>query len=184
MEVECDDGRIIEGDGAEAYVNEQFAREAYLVQPLLTDHPSLKVINHLDDVCVVRVITERSQQGLRFWSVFLEVPFCFGRGKGVLVVPVMEQDGRLGIPLPLWSNKVPPAEWRKASGMILPCWAEVVRVAKEAHGRIVELDSVAWDFIITPQGPLLLEGNLHWDTVMPQRIMGGVLAQAGFHCAN
>jgi hypothetical protein len=37
--------------------------------------------------------------------------------------------------------------------------------------------AIAWDWVITPSGPVLLEGNSGWGTATPQMIQGGFLAK-------
>lgn len=46
-----------------------------------------------------------------------------------------------------------------AKGTQLPCWDRVLELAKQAAYRIPQVAYVGWDIAITPDGPVLIEGN-------------------------
>lgn len=48
------------------------------------------------------------------------------------------------------------------AGEIIPFFAEACDLVRRAHLMIPEVFSVGWDVVITPEGPLLLEGNDGW----------------------
>jgi hypothetical protein len=55
-------------------------------------------------------------------------------------------------------------------GRQVPHWAEIVALAGRAHRISSDRILVGWDIAITPQGPVLLEGNSYPDVHYPQRI--------------
>jgi hypothetical protein len=73
-----------------------------------------------------------------------------------------------GLSLLNWWD-VHPNTGAKVTGRPMPCWAEIQEIALKAHnatqGRLI----VGWDIAVTPDGPLLLEGNSYPDVDFPQR---------------
>ena len=57
---------------------------------------------------------------------------------------------------------------------ILPTLYEVKELVINAHKQFYELESIGWDFVITPNGPVILEGNDDWEIGGPQDTSGGL----------
>jgi hypothetical protein len=55
-------------------------------------------------------------------------------------------------------------------GRQVPCWDEVTALAEKAHRVASDRVLVGWDIAVTPDGPILLEGNSYPDVHYPQRI--------------
>jgi hypothetical protein len=55
-------------------------------------------------------------------------------------------------------------------GRPVPCWEQVVALVQRAHRVVSDRVLVGWDVAITPEGPVLLEGNSYPDVHYPQRI--------------
>jgi hypothetical protein len=53
----------------------------------------------------------------------------------------------------------------------IPDFDECIGLAKAAHAWIPGLQSVGWDVALTPNGPLLLEGNDDWGCRTAQWVM-------------
>jgi Sugar-transfer associated ATP-grasp len=60
-------------------------------------------------------------------------------------------------------------------GLQLPFWSEVLQLCSRAARVLPNLRSVGWDVAITPDGPVLLEGNPDWDLPMVQVHTDGLL---------
>ena len=54
-------------------------------------------------------------------------------------------------------------------------WEEIRESALAAHERFRDVYAIAWDYVITPDGPFLLEGNTGWGTRTVQLFHGGLL---------
>jgi hypothetical protein len=54
-------------------------------------------------------------------------------------------------------------------GRELPNWKQVRELAICAHHVFAEFPSVGWDIAVTPEGPVLVEGNYNWDIVIAQQ---------------
>jgi hypothetical protein len=63
-----------------------------------------------------------------------------------------------------------PVNGVEVMGRTVPCWNEAVTLAKRAHDICRDRVLVGWDVAITPEGPVLLEGNSYADTHAGQRI--------------
>jgi hypothetical protein len=61
------------------------------------------------------------------------------------------------------------------SGLELPYWGEVLDLCSRAAKASPGLRTVGWDVAITPDGPVLIEGNPDWDLPMVQVHTRGLL---------
>jgi len=52
----------------------------------------------------------------------------------------------------------------------MPHWEEIKAIALKAHNASQGRLLVGWDIAVTPDGPLLLEGNSYPDVDFPQRV--------------
>jgi hypothetical protein len=52
----------------------------------------------------------------------------------------------------------------------MPLWHETQRLALAAHRAFHYRTTVGWDIAITPEGPVLLEGNTNYDVMFLQRV--------------
>jgi hypothetical protein len=55
------------------------------------------------------------------------------------------------------------------TGRRLALWQEVMSLTKRAHHHFRQYPSLGWDVAMTPDGPVLLEGNLGWDARLIQQ---------------
>ena len=56
------------------------------------------------------------------------------------------------------------------TGRILPQWSAIRRLAVRAHQVFADRMIVGWDIALTPEGPMLIEGNSYPDTEFLQRV--------------
>ena len=59
-------------------------------------------------------------------------------------------------------------------GVRLPFWPEAVQLVLDAHNALRDIPSVGWDVAITPDGPVLVEGNDDYELCGIQDTAGGV----------
>ena len=57
----------------------------------------------------------------------------------------------------------------------LPDWEALIRHSLLAHEQFPDFWAIAWDWVLTPQGPTLLEGNNGFGASLPQILTGGFL---------
>lgn len=61
-----------------------------------------------------------------------------------------------------------PVTGSRITGLALPYWGEVCDLAKRAAQTLPMLKSIGWDVGLTAEGPVLLEGNWHYDLAVNQ----------------
>jgi len=156
-------------------------RDDFLVQPLLANHPELAGLAPGADAVTLRLITERPMEGEpRLINATLEVPpLSTALRQGHRILPL---DLATGCPLPPPPRRLPAALrsgiealLEELGGRPVPYWPRLVEIALAAHDKVPGLYAVAWDFVVTPEGPMLLEGNSGWGTRFHQVLNGGLL---------
>jgi hypothetical protein len=157
-----------------------------LIQPCLTNHPSLVPLGNGDDAITVRYISRWRGVDAVCLSAVLELPVgpdAYSAWTRYCILPLRPRDGRL-LPWPphayLSSRDRETVDWAMAQvpdGFNLPDWSALVALTHRAHARFPDLWAIAWDWVLTPRGPVLLEGNPGWSAVMPQMFHGGLLAR-------
>lgn len=157
-----------------------------LIQPRLDNHPRLASLGLQDEAITVRWISEWREDQLACLSAVLEVPTHRAEKDGstlYTVLPIEATTGRV-LPWPTRSGLTGEArEWvtrlsrtlRECGLETLPHWHELAARTAQAHAAFPDICAIAWDWVITPEGPMLLEGNTGWGAAMPQMLYGGFL---------
>jgi hypothetical protein len=164
-----------------------------LIQPCLANHPELAPLSYNDDVITVRLISQWEDRDdglqptqLNCLSAMLEVPAGIGDQERLFyaILPITPENGALCSPL---MGPATPPEMQAAAARIakeaenlalLPFLTQMQAHSFLAHRRFTDVKSIAWDWVITPEGPLLLEGNTGWGLSVLQQHPGGIA------CAN
>ncbi len=155
-----------------------------LIQPCLENHPDLAPLAVGDDAITVRYISRIMREAAVGLSATLEIPAGTHprhHQPTYVILPVGLDDGRIQ-PWPedlLWNRET----YRKydavmsnlPAGKIVPHWRQLVADSHKAHTHFQDIWAIAWDWVVTPQGARLLEGNSGWGTSTPQMLSGGFL---------
>ncbi|MEI6260103.1 MAG: sugar-transfer associated ATP-grasp domain-containing protein [Deltaproteobacteria bacterium] len=169
---------------------DNLAREPYLVQPLMANHPVLAGLCETKDAVTVRIITEAPIGApVRCYAAMLEIPGPLhdpatgkelaGKKRFHVILPINPTSGNT-LPwnadiFPLSAEEAYKKLYARAENMPVPCWDQIRKTAAAAHALFPDVYAIAWDYVITHDGPFLLEGNTGWGTRMPQMIHGGLL---------
>jgi hypothetical protein len=173
--------RLVDEQSLISELCEQSSRGAImLLQRRLRNHPALVALGPAG-LCTVRVVTIRDLEDGRpetLLAVFRmptggNVADNFARGG--LACPIEPTTGALG--LAVYKDlsvahvdvSAHPDTGAAITGRRLPYWDDVVALAIRAHQAFLEFPSVGWDIAITPDGPVLVEGNYNWDVVLAQQ---------------
>lgn len=166
-----------------------------LVQPCLENHPALAPLAYNEDAITVRFISQWQEEGpgraperLSCLHAVLEVPA--GRGAAghiyYAILPIRAETGELGGPIrpmalePAMREAIAKVSLRAASIPALPGWGSLAEGSFRAHRLFPDVRAIAWDWVLTPAGPVLLEGNVGWGLAVPQVFRGtGALRWAG-----
>jgi hypothetical protein len=149
----------------------------WLVQACLQQHEFLNRINPhtVNSIRVVTFITADDRVGVHMAALRL------GRATGVadnwdrggVSVAVDASTGVLGQGLTKpryggqWTS-VHPDTGERFEGQQLPEWSRVVDVCCRAAAALSGIRSVGWDVVLTPEGPVIVEGNATWCLALVQ----------------
>ena len=162
-----------------AHLAERSKTMALMVQRRLINHPDIADLAG-QSLMAIRVITCKSDLDQK-----AIVTYAFIRVITRLE-PAWPVTYELGIAIDLATGKLGPAtgdkekwllEWldvhpvtgAKVTGRQLPHWEAVKAMALKAHDAAKGRLLIGWDIAVTPEGPLLLEGNSYPDVDFPQR---------------
>lgn len=152
-------------------------RDCVLLQERIKQHPAFDQINP-NCTNTIRVMTFVNDSG--------EVEIIgriikFGRGKtmvdnvdkGAMIAPI-DDSGTIGPLVKYSSSRLEyidrhPDSDAQISGLKLPFFLEADALAREAQRHLPQLRSLGFDIAITPQGPVIIEGNAWWG-ILPQTI--------------
>ena len=186
MLVEIGEGSVTVDGASCSY--EEFAREhgtkRMIVQNVIEQHEALRAFG-TKCVNTIRAVTIQGKSGkISVFSAFLRLgatkdSFVDNRAKGGLGVGIDLETGKLqkyGFPHDQFGVKQEehPLSGVKFDGYQLPYWKEVVELICAAHSQFYEIQSIGWDVVLTPDGPVLLEGNDDWEIGGPQDTSGGL----------
>jgi len=141
-----------------------------LLQPLLANHPALAAVAADDVAITLRVVTRSGPEGISVWWAELQVPGHVSPvgGRGFWRFPVSAADGGVSALNRQWFLKQEwqdeyDALWQRLSLLEhLPYWEQIRSHSQKAHQTLPKVWAIAWDWVITPDGPVLLEGNGGW----------------------
>ena len=164
-------GRAVEGlrppkDSAALFaLHERLRAGDMLVEERLRQHPDLAAL-HASSVNTVRITTIRMELG----PVLLAPALRMGRG-GSLTDSF--DAGGLSLTLDMASGRAcgeavdklgrrwefHPDSGAPLSAFTVPCWQEICAMVYHAARMAPEAPCVGWDVAVTPEGPVLMEGN-------------------------
>ncbi len=182
---------LVDSEAVEAAWRALCALDQSLIQPCLLDHPLLAPLSiSPEEIITVRLITTWSSgrdSTPQTLDAFLEIP-AGRRDKGetlYVILPIEPHQGRVGPPIRsvhwsgLYEQALARIELQQQRLGELPYWASVVSHSLHAQQLFPDIASIAWDWVLTPSGPVLLEGNSGWGLSAVQGQRGGVLAAEG-----
>jgi hypothetical protein len=159
-----------------------------LVQPCLANHPLVAPLTAAEDAITIRYISYLEAGNYDCLSATLEVPVEIPLSQDeqqtiqtYVILPIDAESGKI-LPFPESLLNHPSAlkahvevMARIPSGLAIPDWQILVDASLRAHQHFPDLWAIAWDWVITPAGACLLEGNSGWGGTIPQLLNGGFL---------
>jgi hypothetical protein len=153
-------------------------RHPMLVQPLISVHPALAdiALGALPTVRIVSILDEAGRPEVvsaTFRCASDPRARMDNMKAGGLIVPVDLADGRLGLACFGYGghdHDIHPATGAPITGRTLPDWPDAMALVTHAHAQAFDgYALIGWDVALTPQGPVLIEGNGKPGVLMPQR---------------
>ncbi len=138
----------------------------YVIEPVIENCPELKTI-HPDSLNTIKVVTLYLENGpeiqtalIRFGNrTVVDNVHSGGMGAGVNVeTGCIETDA---VDKHFCRYAVHPVTNMPIKGVIIPEWDAVKNLALHAASVTPELRYASWDVAVTPDGPIMIEGN--WD---------------------
>lgn len=160
----------------------------YLIQQRIIQHPALSAFNEssLNSIRLQTVMTRDGKvipfgAGMRFGRKGSVVD---NWAKGGVFVGIDMETGRLkerGFLKPKYGTTVVehPDSHVKFKGVEIPFYFDAVKIAIRMHQNLYRCHSVGWDIVITPTGPVIIEGNGLWEISLVQAVHGGLKKQIG-----
>jgi hypothetical protein len=184
-------GEERDADGLLAFIARLSEREAYVVQPALSNHAELEKLS-AGALCTVRMVTLRNETGghevtnASFRMSVRPEAAVDNIHAGGIAAPVDLATGRLGPASDLGLG--PRLQWHDAhpltggtiAGRILPHWPEAMALAARAHDVFAEYAVIGWDVAILDEGAVLIEGNKGPDVDLIQRPLRGPMGSGRF----
>ena len=179
------DGKIKNGDNPISIQDIKDAAHGgrMLLQEVVKQHED---VNKINPYCIntVRIITLRGNSGkIHVFAASIRLgtvknSFVDNRAVGGAAVGI-DENGKLkkyGFQHAQFGTKISqhPVTGLVFEGYQLPYWHEVVDLVTRAHKAIINVQSIGWDVALTPNGPVLIEGNDNWEIANPQDALGGL----------
>lgn len=152
------------------HLGELSREKPLVVQHALTSHADIRDLSGSALSCVRTVTCQNEGGGFEvtnaaFRMALRDDTVVDGLHRGGIVSRVDVQTGELGLATDLgftphvgWCEQN-PVTGVQIAGRVLPHWPELLAVAVKAHAAFPHKVAVGWDIAITPDGPVVVEGN-------------------------
>ncbi len=176
---ECGDGcYLVDSSTDISELKAKMKGSEYLIQDVLLQHDA---INEINSSCIntIRIITMLKNGKPEVFAHYMRFGggdlFNDNRATGGMGVEISD-DGKLqklGVGHHAVSE-IHPKSKVAYYGREIPFWNEVKELVVNAHRLIPEIPTIGWDVAITPDGPVLIEGNDNWEITGAQDTSGGL----------
>lgn len=136
-----------------------------VLEETLSQHPEIARL-HPSSVNTMRIVTDRVGDTVHIAYIVLKIGrgngFCDNSGQGGVICRVDEKTGKIcSVATDDYFNiyETHPDTGIRFEGYQLPMVPEAISLAKKASLVVPEICHVGWDVAITPDGPVLIEGN-------------------------
>lgn len=152
------------------------------LEEIIQQHSDMNKIysNSINSIRVVTIITTKNgdsiidipkqeRKNMEIVPHIISTYLRIGNGKfvdnfnsGGMVTPVDEESGivkQVAVDKQKNIYEVHPQTGTEIKGFQIPYWNEVIKLCKDASKEIPEIGYIGWDVAITPDGPILIEGN-------------------------
>ncbi len=176
-------GKSLDSNAAtEKALQELLKIDDVIIQPRLTNHPQLSELAYEDEVIVFRYVSLKAPH--KSLCSTISIPLGRDVNDNRLLYINLQIDPKTGKintrPYIDLYSKAAENHFRKIRSKLInldaiPHWEIVSKDSHKAHCQFLDIWAIAWDWIITPDGAKLLEGNINWGMEVPQKILGGAL---------
>ncbi|MGB3919420.1 MAG: sugar-transfer associated ATP-grasp domain-containing protein [Thiothrix litoralis] len=174
---------LLQPPACKTFLQQRIAEADYLIQPEYRNHPALTPDHDHLPAATLRIISYCGQDNaITLGCAYLEWPMADGEGHiHHFPLPILPLTGQVA--MDALAGRTVTAEQQQAletlrhrlAGKPLPCWQEAVSMVTRGHQQLLGLYAIAWDFILTEDGAVLLEGNSGWRVSTPQLLQNAGL---------
>lgn len=136
-----------------------------VLEHVITQHPDMAKLNN-SSVNTLRIVTDRIGDNVHIAYITVKIgragSFCDNSGQGGVLCRVDPQSGKIcSVATDDYFNifEAHPDTKIKFKGYQLPMVKDAITLAKEAAKVVPQIHHVGWDIAITPDGPVIIEGN-------------------------
>jgi len=168
------------------YIPDDLKGGHFIVQEAIKQHPALNGFNP-HSVNTIRIITFLTRdEEVEFLSAVLRTSSGYAPidnfKSGGIVIGIDIPTGRLkqwGFFHPQYGTTATkhPVTHTEFHHFQIPYWGEVINLASRVQRVFHHLKVIGWDFAISTDGPLVIEGNVEWGTAGLQAANGGLLSE-------
>jgi hypothetical protein len=176
-------GTLLDGPGVEAAWAKLRSMGDVLIQPMMQSDPDIKTNRATGALVTLRVVTRRVDDGIDVMAARLEIPVWNDKNQrriSYILAPINVATGQIEMAKNLGCNGTEMQGWIEAQIKSLPTsvlhWDQIVNHSQKAHQNI-DLWAIAWDWAVTRDGPVMLEGNSGWGLETVQMANVGILPQ-------
>jgi putative polysaccharide biosynthesis protein len=151
-----------------------------LIQPMLENNKNITMLCHTEDLVTLRIVSGLYKSQAQLVYAILEIPS--DKYDRWWLVNIDCESGLLTGAA--WFNEMIEVEpgfekydlenyaivVRQVEGKRLPFWHEISNMVTQAHALFNDVLTIGWDLAITPDGPVIIEGNTGWGVVPLQSV--------------
>jgi len=183
-----DDGHLLSQNELLDHLSEASRETSHLLQKRFFNHPDLSGLS-TRALCTVRIVTCRNPGGpstplISIFRMPTGMNITDNMRVNALGSPIDEKTGTLGDAMSMDPAVEPvsrhPDTGHVITGVKIPFWPEIIKLALSAHDEFPDFSSIGWDVAVTEDGPLLVEGNPIWGIESLQRVHNKPLGESCF----
>lgn len=159
-------------------LNRVIRSRQYLVQPVLNNHPEFHQLFKTNRLSTIRLVTAYSDNHYEAISAVLETPLpdkpmyywnvAIDINNGNLIKPKNDN---------LADNEDFKSWFKNLEDQTCPKWQNLKSICLQAHEKLPKLLTIGWDIALTPDGSLIIEGNISWSLKQHQHLTQTPLLQ-------
>lgn len=174
LQVTPHNGVILPLEEAHSFLEKNTSQYSYLIQPHYKAHRSLRDLSrkHQSHSCTIRIISHCHESQIHLEFAVLNWPVIDNEQNVKFYYPIAVEpySGKLDKTHQAWPRDNLNSQqlaalnelFERFSDTPLPHWSESTRLTRTAHSLLKGVDKIAWDFILTEDRAVLLEGNSSW----------------------